>query len=186
MALPTPFLEWDWLHLLEVSNSVGAEKGWLPCHLTVWRASTLVAAAPLYIKSHSVGEFVFDHAWADVARRIEAPYYPKLVGMSPFSPAIGYRFLVAEGEDPSILHGRCRPRPVPVRLGEEGPDRHTPHRLPARRLDAQDGLHGRIRVHRVEPVADDRDPGEPSAQRDAPQLARALGSPRLNLSLLGR
>jgi predicted N-acyltransferase len=101
MALPTPFLEWDWLHLLEVSNSVGADKGWLPHHLTVWRGSTLVAAAPLYIKSHSVGEFVFDHAWADVARRIEAPYYPKLVGMSPFSPAIGYRFLVAENEDPS-------------------------------------------------------------------------------------
>jgi predicted N-acyltransferase len=101
--LPTPFLEWEWLHLLEASNSVGAEKGWLPHHLTLWRDDDLVAAAPLYIKSHSVGEFVFDHAWADVARRLDIAYYPKLVGMSPFSPAIGYRFLIAPDEDPSSI-----------------------------------------------------------------------------------
>jgi len=103
--LPTPFLEWEWLHLLETSRSVGAEKGWLPHHLTLWRGETLVAAAPLYIKSHSVGEFVFDHAWADAARRLGIAYYPKLVGMSPFSPTIGYRFLIAPDEDPSEING---------------------------------------------------------------------------------
>lgn len=97
--LATPFLEWEWLRLLETSGSVGAEKGWLPHHLTVWRKASLVAAAPLYIKGHSAGEFVFDHAWADVARRLTIPYYPKLVGMSPFSPTIGYRFLIAAQEN---------------------------------------------------------------------------------------
>ena len=102
-ALPTPFLEWEWLHLLESSNSVGADKGWLPHHLTLWRNDTLVAAAPLYIKSHSVGEFVFDHVWADVARRLDVAYYPKLVGMSPFSPTIGYRFLIAPDENQSQI-----------------------------------------------------------------------------------
>ena len=96
---PTPFLEWEWLRLLETSGSVRPEKGWLPHHLTLWRGTELVAAAPLYIKGHSAGEFVFDHAWADVARRMEITYYPKLVGMSPFSPTIGYRFLMAPHEN---------------------------------------------------------------------------------------
>jgi uncharacterized protein len=65
-----------------------------------------VAAAPLYIKTHSAGEFVFDHAWADVAGRLNKPYYPKLVGMSPFTPMIGYRFLMAPGVDETALAGR--------------------------------------------------------------------------------
>ena len=103
VPLATPFLEWEWLRLLEASGSAAAEKGWLPHHLTLWRGETLIAAAPLYIKGHSAGEFVFDHAWADVARRLEIPYYPKLVGMSPFSPTIGYRFLIAAGEDEADL-----------------------------------------------------------------------------------
>ena len=101
--IPTPFLEWEWLNLLEVSGSVGAEKGWLPHHLTLWRGKSLVGAAPLYIKGHSSGEFVFDHAWADVARRLDIAYYPKLVGMSPFSPTIGYRFLISTTENPQEL-----------------------------------------------------------------------------------
>ncbi len=67
--LPTPFFEWEWLHLLEKSGSAIEANGWLPHHLTVWRNDRLVAAAPLYIKSHSAGEFVFDHIWVDVARR---------------------------------------------------------------------------------------------------------------------
>jgi predicted N-acyltransferase len=104
--LATPFLEWEWLRLLESSGSVAAEKGWLPHHLTLWRGKTLIAAAPLYIKGHSAGEFVFDHAWADVARRLKVPYYPKLVGMSPFSPTIGYRFLIAPDEDEADLTQR--------------------------------------------------------------------------------
>ncbi len=97
--LKTPFLEWDWLHNMERSGSVGGNSGWLPQHLTVWRDRQLIAAAPLYLKGHSYGEFVFDHQWADVAYRLGLEYYPKLLGMSPFTPAEGYRFLIAPGED---------------------------------------------------------------------------------------
>jgi predicted N-acyltransferase len=101
--LATPFLEWDWLRLMELSGSTTAKTGWLPHHLTVRRGSDLVAAAPLYIKGHSAGEFVFDHVWADVAARMGIEYYPKIVGMSPFTPMSGYRFLIAPGEDVAYL-----------------------------------------------------------------------------------
>ncbi|MGB3513304.1 MAG: GNAT family N-acetyltransferase [Microcoleaceae cyanobacterium] len=97
--LKTPFLEWDWLHNMETSGSVGGRSGWLPQHLTVWRDRQLIAAAPLYLKGHSQGEFVFDHQWADISYRLGIEYYPKLLGMSPFTPAEGYRFLIAPGED---------------------------------------------------------------------------------------
>jgi uncharacterized protein len=105
MALPlsTPFLEWYWLNSLETSGSAIARTGWLPNHLTIWRGADLLAAAPLYIKGHSYGEFVFDQEWADVAYRIGLDYYPKLLGMTPFTPAEGYRFLIAPGEDEDAL-----------------------------------------------------------------------------------
>jgi len=105
LALPlkTPFLEWEWLHNLETSGSATARTGWLPNHLTVWRDQTLIAAAALYVKSHSYGEFVFDHQWANVAHQLGVQYYPKLLGMTPFTPAEGYRFLIAPGEDEDEL-----------------------------------------------------------------------------------
>jgi len=103
MPLQTPFLEWDWLHNLESSGSATGKTGWLPNHLTIWRDRTLVAAAPLYLKGHSYGEFVFDHQWADLAYRLGVEYYPKLLGMSPFTPALGYRFLIAPSEDEADL-----------------------------------------------------------------------------------
>jgi predicted N-acyltransferase len=103
MPLKTPFLEWEWLHNMEASGSATGKAGWLPHHLTVWRDRDLIAAAPLYIKSHSYGEFVFDHQWADLAYRLGVQYYPKLLGMSPFTPAEGYRFLIAPGEDEDDL-----------------------------------------------------------------------------------
>ena len=99
IPLKTPFLEWDWLHNLEVSQSVTANTGWLPNHLILWRDRTLIAAAPLYLKGHSQGEFVFDHQWAELASQLGVEYYPKLLGMAPFTPAEGYRFLIAPGED---------------------------------------------------------------------------------------
>lgn len=99
VPLKTPFLEWAWLSNMETSGSVGAKAGWLPNHLTVWRDRNLIAAAPLYLKGHSYGEFVFDHQWADLAHRLGVQYYPKLLGMSPMTPAEGYRFLIAPGED---------------------------------------------------------------------------------------
>ncbi len=99
VPLKTPFFEWEWLRQLEISGSLKAESGWLPYHLTIWSDRQLVAAAPLYIKGHSAGEFVFDYIWADLAERLGIRYYPKMVGMSPFTPVTGYRFLIAPGED---------------------------------------------------------------------------------------
>ncbi len=103
--LDTPFFEWDWLESLERTGCLGGRTGWAPCHLTVWRGEDLIAAAPLYLKGHSRGEFVFDHEWAAVSHELGVPYYPKMLGMSPFTPAGGYRFLIAEGEDQQVL---CR------------------------------------------------------------------------------
>jgi predicted N-acyltransferase len=88
---------------MEASGSITAENGWQPCHLTVWQDQDLVAGAPLYIKGHSAGEFVFDHAWADVAHRLGIRYYPKLVGMSPVTPVVGYRFLMSDRVDASRI-----------------------------------------------------------------------------------
>ncbi len=105
MPLKTPFLEWDWLNNLETSGSATGKNGWLPHHLTVWRDKQLIACAPLYVKSHSYGEFVFDNQWADLAQRLGIEYYPKLMGMTPFTPAEGYRFLIADGEDEDELTG---------------------------------------------------------------------------------
>jgi predicted N-acyltransferase len=101
--LKTPFFEWEWLNNMETSGSTTAQSGWLPNHLTLWRDRSLVAVAPFYVKGHSYGEFVFDHQWADLAARLGVQYYPKLLGMSPFTPAEGYRFLFAPGEDEDEL-----------------------------------------------------------------------------------
>lgn len=109
LALPlkTPFLEWEWLHNMETSNST-MRSGWSPKHLVIWRDRQLVGAAPLYMKEHSSGEFVFSHFWSneDVAHRLGVRYYPKLLGMSPFTPAEGYRFLIAPDEDEDELTER--------------------------------------------------------------------------------
>jgi predicted N-acyltransferase len=105
MPLATPLLEWDWLHQLEVSGSIAPAYGWTPAHLTLWRGQHLVAAAPHYIKTLSEGEFVFDHAWAQVAAKLGEPFFPKLVGMSPVTPVVGYRFLIDPQEDLSAIIG---------------------------------------------------------------------------------
>lgn len=97
--LKTPFLEWEWLNNIETSKSAIPRAGWQPCHLTIWRDKQLIGAAPLYIKGHSYGEFVFDHQWADLSHRLGISYYPKLLGMTPFTPAVGYRFLIAPNEN---------------------------------------------------------------------------------------
>jgi len=93
----SPFLEWEWLASLEESGAVSAETGWLARPLVAREGGRLVAACPLYVKAHSEGEFVFDHAWADAARRAGLRYYPKLLVGVPFTPVTGARFLVAPG-----------------------------------------------------------------------------------------
>ena len=94
-----PFLRWDWLDSFEQTGCVNEETGWLPHHLVVERAGKLVAACPMYLKLHSMGEFVFDYEWAEAAQRAGIQYYPKMLVGVPFTPVTGHRFLTAEGED---------------------------------------------------------------------------------------
>jgi hypothetical protein len=90
-----PFLAHAFLSTLEDSGSAGPRTGWLPQHAALRDgAGRLVACAPLYAKSHSYGEYVFDHAWADALERAGGQYYPKLQCAVPFSPVPGPRLLV--------------------------------------------------------------------------------------------
>ena len=99
-----PFLAHAFLKALETSGTVGGRTGWSPAHVTVHEAGRLVAAAPTYIKTHSQGEYVFDHSWAEAYSRAGGRYYPKLQVAVPFTPATGRRFLVAPGQDTEALH----------------------------------------------------------------------------------
>ena len=91
-----PFVSHAFLHALEASGSTGGRSGWTPAHVIVEdSAGRMVAAAPSYLKSHSQGEYVFDHAWADAYERAGGRYYPKLQVAAPFTPATGRRLLVA-------------------------------------------------------------------------------------------
>ncbi len=93
-----PFLSHAFLSALEASKSVGGHSGWLVQHLLVHGADgTLVAAAPCYLKSHSRGEYVFDHGWAEAYAQAGGSYYPKLQVAVPFTPATGRRLLVRPG-----------------------------------------------------------------------------------------
>ena len=93
-SLDTPFFEWSWLKLLEDSGSAAPAKGWYPNHLLAHSEGRLVGGLPLYLKWHSDGEFVFDQLWGEAATRLGLPYYPRLVGASPFTPATGLKFLM--------------------------------------------------------------------------------------------
>jgi predicted N-acyltransferase len=95
----SPFLEWSWLAVLEESGVVGPRTGWQPCHLTLWEDGTLAGACPLYAKSHSMGEFVFDQNWAAAAGRAGIRYYPKLLVAVPFTPVAGARLLTLPSAD---------------------------------------------------------------------------------------
>ena len=95
----SPFLEWGWLSSMEESRCVVPKTGWQPQHLAVYDGQRLIAACPLYLKGHSMGEFVFDHGWADAAQQAGIEYYPKMLVAAPFTPATGIRFLTAPGSD---------------------------------------------------------------------------------------
>jgi predicted N-acyltransferase len=92
----SPFLEWGWLASLEEARCVGGRTGWSPQHLALFEDDRLVAACPLYLKTNSEGEFVFDYAWANAAHGAGIDYYPKLLVGVPFTPVAGRRFLVAK------------------------------------------------------------------------------------------
>ena len=94
-----PFLSHDFLELAEHSGSVSPDAGWSPRHLVLRDGKTLRAAMPLYEKSHSWGEFVFDWAWARAYEQAGFAYYPKLVSAVPFTPAPSPRVLRADAGD---------------------------------------------------------------------------------------
>jgi hypothetical protein len=91
-----PFLSHEFLSALERHQCVGEPTGWLPWHIVCRdEQGHLLGAAPLYLKFNSYGEFVFDWSWAETYRRNGLPYYPKLVGAIPYTPATGPRLLLA-------------------------------------------------------------------------------------------
>ena len=91
-----PFVSHRFLNALERSGSVGPGTGWQPLHITLERDDQVVGAAPLYAKSHSQGEYIFDHAWAQAYMRAGGDYYPKLQCAVPFTPATGTRLLAPD------------------------------------------------------------------------------------------
>jgi hypothetical protein len=102
----SPFLEWAFLASLEEAGALGEGSGWDAKPLVARENGRLVAACPLYLKTNSEGEFVFDHSWADAAYRSGIEYYPKLLVGVPFSPVSGARFLVEPGADREFWIGR--------------------------------------------------------------------------------
>ena len=90
-----PFVAYDFLDVLEQSGCAVERTGWGPQHLAIEdEAGEVGAVMPLYLKSHSQGEYIFDHSWADAYERAGGRYYPKLLAAAPFTPATGPRLLV--------------------------------------------------------------------------------------------
>src|SRR5215469_15949177 len=90
-----PFVSHAFLQALEESGSATRETGWLPQHLLLEdEAGRLLGAVPMYLKSHSYGEYIFDHGWASGYERAGGRYYPKLLAAVPFTPATGPRLLI--------------------------------------------------------------------------------------------
>jgi predicted N-acyltransferase len=98
--MANPFISYDFLDIAEAAGCAVERQGWGPQHLSVEdEAGRVAAVMPLYLKSHSQGEYVFDHAWADAYERAGGQYYPKLVSAAPFTPATGARLLVRPDVD---------------------------------------------------------------------------------------
>jgi len=98
-----PFLRYAFLHALHETGCAARETGWEPAYLTLWRGKHLAGAVPLYRKTQSYGEYVFDWAWADAYQRNGLAYYPKLLSAIPFTPVTGPRLLAIDSEARSAL-----------------------------------------------------------------------------------
>ncbi|HEX7944003.1 MAG TPA: GNAT family N-acetyltransferase [Phenylobacterium sp.] len=95
-----PFIRYDFLHAAEEAGCAVERTGWGPQHLAIEDEHGRVGAVmPLYLKSHSQGEYIFDHAWADAYERAGGQYYPKLLSAAPFTPATGARLLARPDVD---------------------------------------------------------------------------------------
>ena len=91
-----PFLNYEFLKALEITKCVSPEEGWTPLHIVVSEKDIVLAIMPLYVKTDSQGEFIFDWSWADAYYRNGLEYYPKLVSSIPFTPASGPRLVIAD------------------------------------------------------------------------------------------
>ncbi|MDP3379229.1 MAG: GNAT family N-acetyltransferase [Brevundimonas sp.] len=106
LAAPTgdPFIGYDFLDACEASGSAAPDQGWAGRHLALEDDSgRILGLMPLWLKGHSSGEYVFDHAWAEAWERAGGRYYPKLLGAVPFTPVTGPRFLIHPDADPSTV-----------------------------------------------------------------------------------
>ncbi len=102
-AKPNPFLSYAFLHALHASGSASEQTGWTPCYLSLWDGAALAAVMPLYEKTHSYGEYVFDWAWADAYQQHGLHYYPKLLSAVPFTPISGTRFIARNKTEQRML-----------------------------------------------------------------------------------
>lgn len=98
-----PAVRHEYLNSLETTLCVGPGTGWTPYHILLYRDAVLAGAMPMYLKSHSRGEYVFDHAWAHAFERHGHPYYPKLLSAIPFTPVPGPRLLAPDHADKAKL-----------------------------------------------------------------------------------
>lgn len=103
LAEVNPFVQYDFLHALHETGCASRRTGWLPQYLILRDGGKLRAAMPLYLKSHSRGEYVFDYAWANAFERNGVRYYPKLLAAVPFTPVTGPRLLARDQADRVLL-----------------------------------------------------------------------------------
>ena len=103
LADPHPFTRFEFFEALEASGSASARAGWQPAHLVLEEKGTVAGILPAYLKSHSQGEYVFDHAWADALERAGGDYYPKLQCSVPFTPVTGQRILTRDADNRALL-----------------------------------------------------------------------------------
>ena len=108
LAPGQPLLSHAFLSALEQTQCAAPATGWDPRFVTAWRGDELAGALPLYAKTHSYGEYVFDWAWADAYRRYGRRYYPKLVAAIPFTPTPGPRLLARDDATRSALLAHAR------------------------------------------------------------------------------
>jgi uncharacterized protein len=100
-----PFMRHEFLLALEESGCVSTQTGWLPRHLLVTENNHLLAVMPLYLKTHSRGEYVFDHQWVYAYEQNRLSYFPKLLTAIPFTPCQGLRMAIKEQADQSQIMG---------------------------------------------------------------------------------
>jgi predicted N-acyltransferase len=125
-ATPTPFMRHAYLQAMTASGSATARTGWGLRLFTLWQGPDLAAACPVWLKSHSRGEYVFDWAWAEAYERHGLPYYPKAIVASPFTPVPGTRLLARTPDERAALlqalTGWCQAQGLPslhILFGDE-------------------------------------------------------------------